>query len=230
MEKRKIIKIDEDKCNGCGQCIPGCAEGALQIIDGKVRLVSEVLCDGLGACLGHCPQGAISIEEREAKAYDEEKAHEHKHVFAGCPGSKVMDLRKDKEPTRGNLAVAKLESQLGQWPVQIRLVPVTAPYFENADILIAADCVPFAYADFHQDLLKDRVLLVGCPKLDDLQNYEDKLIQILQNNNIKSITYAHMEVPCCFGLIAVIKTAISKAKKEIPFQEVNISIRGEKIK
>ncbi len=194
MTKRKIIKIDETKCNGCGLCVPNCAEGALRIINGKARLVSEVSCDGLGACLGHCPQGAISIEDRETSS---------------GPGS---------------------GSRLRQWPVQIRLVPSNAPYLKDADVLIAADCVPFAYANFHEDLLKGKVLLIGCPKLDDAAYYREKITEILKENAIRSITYAHMEVPCCFGLIGAIKEAISVSGKKIPFKEIVIGIQGERIK
>jgi ferredoxin len=203
MAKRKIILINEEKCNGCALCIPNCPEGAIQIIDHKARLVSDLFCDGLGACLGHCPQGAITIEEREAVAYDEKKVKEHQ---AG-----------------GN-------TELSQWPVQLRLVPTHAPYFDQAHILIAADCVPFAYANFHQDLLKNKILLVGCPKLDDLALYAGKLKSIFTDNFIKSVTYAHMEVPCCFGLLAVIKEAISGSAKNIPFSDITISIKGEKLK
>jgi NAD-dependent dihydropyrimidine dehydrogenase PreA subunit len=230
MAKRKIIKIDEEKCNGCGQCIPNCQEGAIQIIDGKAKLVNDALCDGLGACLGHCPQGAISIEEREAQRFDENKVHAHSHGSGGCPGSKPMDLRKTKKPKAEQINAVRSESQLAQWPVQIKLVPVTAPYFENADILIAADCVPFAYANFHEDLLKEKILLVGCPKLDDIGLYKERITQILKNNRIKSVAYAHMEVPCCFGLIPVIKEAISQTGKSITFKEITISIKGEKSK
>jgi len=182
MPTRKIIAIDEKKCNGCGLCIPSCAQGAIQIVDHKARLISDLFCDGLGACLGHCPQGAISIEERQV-----------------------------------------------QWPVQLRLVPTRATYFEGADILITADCVPFAYADFHQDLSKGKILLVGCPKLDDLCLYKDKLRQIFLGNNIKSVTYAHMEVPCCFGLLPVINEALKGSGKKIPFGEITISIEGKKV-
>ena len=280
MAKRKIIKIDGTKCNGCGLCIPNCPEGAIQIIDGKAHLISDLFCDGLGACIGHCPQGAITIEEREAEEYDERKvienivkqgknvikAHlehlkehnqheylrqaidflkekniqvpfgeekgysEHAHGFSGCPGSKIMDFRKKGETPKKEKAVSKGESELKTWPVQLMLIPPTAPYLNNADLLIAADCVPFAYADFHQDLLKDKILLVGCPKLDDTQIYQEKINQILRQNNIKSITYAHMEVPCCFGLVSIISEAISQSAKVIPFQEVIISIKGQKIK
>lgn len=281
MSKRKIIKIDEEKCNGCALCIPNCPEGAIQIIDGKARLISDLFCDGLGACLGHCPQGAISIEEREAEEYDEKKvmanivkqgpntikAHlthlkEHNQMeylhqavgflkekglsnpmlesackghasagHSGCPGSKMMDFRK-KEPAAGKDQGRQVsaESQLRQWPVQLMLVPPYAPYLDNADILIAADCVPFAYASFHEDLLKGKMLLVGCPKLDDLDVYREKIIQMLKTNNIKSITYAHMEVPCCFGLVGLIQEAIAESGKQTPFKEIVISITGEKIK
>jgi NAD-dependent dihydropyrimidine dehydrogenase PreA subunit len=279
MQKRKIINIDEAKCNGCGLCVPNCPEGALQIIDGKARLISDLFCDGLGACIGHCPQGAINIEEREAEEYDESKvmanivkqgrniikAHlehlkSHKqdkylkqaiaylkerglenplekegkvhqgHMPSECPGLKVMDFRTKEKLQQTEQSAAKGVSALRQWPVQITLVPPFAPYLEGADLLIAADCVPFAYADFHQDLLKDKTLLVGCPKLDDLRLYEQKITQILKNNSIKSITYAHMEVPCCFGLVGIIKNAISASSKAMPFKEIVISIKGEKLK
>jgi ferredoxin len=270
MIKRKIIKIDEEKCNGCGQCIPNCPEGAIQIIDGKARLISDLFCDGLGACIGYCPQGAITIEEREANGYDEKKVMENvvkqgknvikahlEHLKAhnqsellkqaieylkeknieiptlgegGCPGSKIMDLRKKEGLINKEVAVSERISQLENWPVQIKLVSPLAPYLNGADLLIAADCVPFAYANFHQDLLKGKVLLVGCPKLDDLQLYQEKISQIVKNNQIKSITYMHMEVPCCFGLIGVIKQAISASGRDIPFQEITISIKGERLK
>jgi len=277
MTKRKIINIDEKKCNGCGLCLPNCPEGAIKIIDNKARLISDLFCDGLGACLGYCPQGAITIEEREAQPYDEDKvmanivkhgpnvikAHllhlqEHKELVylkqamdflkkkkinitfdqachhggntAGvCPGSRVVDLRKPQAAKSSSIS-QKQESELGQWPVQLRLVPTGAPYFEGADILIAADCVPFAYANFHEDLLKGKILLIGCPKLDDVSLYQEKLKQIFTQNNIKSVTYVHMEVPCCFGLLPVIEEAIRLSGKSIPFEEVIISIRGEKIK
>lgn len=281
MAKRKIIKIDEEKCNGCGLCIPNCPEGALQVIDGKARLVSDLFCDGLGACLGHCPQGAITIEEREAQEYDErkvmaniikqgvnvikahlehlrehnqgkylrqaidylkvkgiknpleevrQKGHKHPPVSAGCPASKIMNLRKKEETRAEKNDIPQGESHLQNWPVQIMLLPSFAPYLNNADLLIAADCVPFAYVDFHEDLLKGKVLLVGCPKLDDTQVYQEKISQILKNNYIKSITYAHMEVPCCFGLVDIINQAISNSGKDIPFREVIISIKGERLK
>jgi len=274
MTKRKIITIDEKKCNGCRACIPNCPEGAIQIIDNKARLISDLFCDGLGACIGHCPQGAISIEEREACAYDEKKvmanivkqglnvikAHlrhlkEHnesgylkqameflkeknihispEEIFAyqhethSCPGSKVIELKGKGQ--RAASAKVNINSELSQWPVQLRLVPAHAVYFDQADILIAADCVPFTYANFHQDLLKGKVLLVGCPKLDDLILYGDKLKQIFKDNKIKSITYVHMEVPCCFGLLPVIKEALDSSGKKIPLKEITISIKGDKL-
>ena len=267
MPRRKIITINEHKCNGCALCIPNCPEGAIQIIDQKARLISDLFCDGLGACIGYCPQGAITIEEREAVAYDEKKvmaniikqgpnvikAHlkhlqEHgesaylkqatdflkenkinvvlEQAADGCPGSRAIDLRKSRTDKSVS---AYLDSELSQWPVQLRLVPAHAPYFQDADLLIAADCVPFAYANFHQDLLKGKILLVGCPKLDDLALYKEKLEQIFRNNNIKSVTYAHMEVPCCFGLLPIIKEAISSMGKKIPFKDITITIKGEKI-
>jgi len=278
MSERKVIKIDVEKCNGCALCIPNCPEGALQIIDGKARLISDLFCDGLGACIGHCPQGAISTEEREAQKYDEKKvmanivtqgenvirAHlkhlkEHKakgylqealdylkenkikvnleksvsvakeNTPCGCPGAKLMDLKKESKASTEGKPYTKTESQLSQWPVQIMLLPPLAPFFEGADLLIAADCVPFAYADFHRDLLKGKVLLVGCPKLDDIKIYEEKLNQVFQHNNVESVTYAHMEVPCCSGLIPVIKSAIAQSGKQIPFKEITISIKGERI-
>jgi len=285
MAKRKIIKIDGKKCNGCSLCIPNCPEGAIQVIDGKARLISDLFCDGLGACLGHCPQGAITIVEREAQTYDERKvmanivthgpntitAHlrhlkEHGEVkllkeaiaylkekkisvdfeqqaqktpcghgtasaFGGCPGSKIMDFRK-KQDGLSKPAVAgsqKADSELRQWPVQLTLVSPMASYLQDSDLLIAADCVPFAYAGFHQDLLKGKMLLVGCPKLDDTQAYQKKLEQIFTHNTIKSVTYAHMEVPCCFGLTGVIESAIAESGKKIPLKEITISIQGEKI-
>lgn len=276
MAKRNIIKIDENKCNGCGLCIPNCPEGALQIIDGKARLISDLFCDGLGACIGHCPEDAITIEEREAEPYDEknvmenivkqgknvikahlqhlkdhgqeeylkqavdflkkkdidvphEEAHSHAmHAASSCPGLQVIDFGKKKTATASS-KTSKGISQLRQWPIQIMLVPPQAPYLKEADLLIAADCVPFAYADFHPNLLKGKVLLIGCPKLDDAEFYKNKLAQILKNNNIKSVTCAHMEVPCCFGLVQIVKSAIAESGKNIPFDGVTISIKGEKL-
>ncbi|MCX5704821.1 MAG: 4Fe-4S binding protein [Candidatus Omnitrophica bacterium] len=243
MAKRKIIKIDEAKCNGCGQCIPNCPEGAIQIVDNKARLISDLFCDGLGACIGYCPQAAITIEEREAEKYDECRVMEnivkqgkntiiahHAHGHAECPGAKVMEFKKEEPFTAHAPVAGAQESQLGQWPIQLMLVPVFVPFLDNADILIAADCVPFAYANFHQDLLKGKVLLVGCPKFDDIGLYTQKITQIIEHNNIKSITYAHMEVPCCFGLMPVIQQAISASGKIVSFCDVIISIKGDRLK
>jgi Pyruvate/2-oxoacid:ferredoxin oxidoreductase delta subunit len=233
MATRKIIKIDEEKCNGCALCIPNCAEGALQIVDGKAKLMSEKFCDGLGACLGHCPQDAITVIEREAEEFDEKaveaylhKKHEAeshpKPVFASCPSSKPMQFN-----TRGESgSVARAVSQLTQWPVQLKLVPIKAPYFQDADLLVAADCVPFAYANFHQDFIKGKVVIIGCPKLDDIQYYEEKLIEIFKSNSIKSVTVPYMEVPCCFGLVKAAEDAIAASGKNIPLKKIKIGIRG----
>lgn len=233
MSKRKVIHIDEAKCNGCGLCIPNCHEGALQIIDGKARLVSDSLCDGLGACLGHCPQGAITIEEREAQEFDESKVRTHAghahHGPSGCPGAKIMEFRREPRPAAPSATQARAaaESQLRQWPVQLMLVPSYAPFLNNADILIAADCVPFAYAGFHEGLLQGKVLLAGCPKFDDTRLYQEKIFQMLKHNVVRSITYARMEVPCCSGLTGIIQAAIAASGKEVPFKEVIIGIQGE---
>jgi NAD-dependent dihydropyrimidine dehydrogenase PreA subunit len=267
MTKRKIIKIDESRCDGCGLCVPNCQEGALKIINGKARLVSEVFCDGLGACLGHCPKGAITIEERDAQVFDEKAVAEHlahsrhSHGVFGCPGARVVDMRgedkgkgtqggreragggreatgeragKGRERTEGNAGWVSgnrpTASQLANWPVQIMLVPPTAPYLKDADILVASDCVPFAYADFHGELLKGKALLVGCPKLDDIDYYKEKILEILKANDIKSITCARMEVPCCSGLIGVIEEAIAASGKKVPFKEVVIGIKGRRLR
>ncbi|MGB7572372.1 MAG: 4Fe-4S dicluster domain-containing protein, partial [Thermodesulfobacteriota bacterium] len=215
MVTRKIVKIDEAKCNGCGLCIPNCAEGALRIVDGKAKLMSEKFCDGLGACLGHCPEDAITVIEREAEDFNEKavEAYLHKQkqsqpkpepqpapMFTGCPSSRAMHF---KVPETGTETVSTTPSvsQLTQWPVQLKLVPINAPYFQDADLLVAADCVPFAYPNFHQDFLKGKAVVVGCPKLDDAQFYKEKLTEIFKANSIKSVTVPYMEVPCCFGLV-----------------------------
>ncbi|TCL60897.1 4Fe-4S binding protein [Hydrogenispora ethanolica] len=236
MTMRKIIQIDEEKCNGCGLCVPSCAEGALQIIDGKARLVKDQYCDGLGACLGECPQGALQIIERDADEFNEDAVHQHlskrsagrepvKH--AGCPGSRMMVLREEpvSQPEQGLSSGPRPE--LRQWPVQLELVPVTAPYFKDADLLIAADCVPFAYPDFHRRFLKGRSLIIGCPKLDDSQGYLEKLTEIFRKNDLNSVTVAHMEVPCCFGLVRLVKEALQRSGAQVPFYEATITINGE---
>jgi Pyruvate/2-oxoacid:ferredoxin oxidoreductase delta subunit len=247
MATRKIVKIDEEKCNGCGLCIPNCAEGALQIVDGKAKLVSEKFCDGLGACLGHCPQDAIAVIEREAEDFDEKAVEAYLHkgmeakpqpqpqpqpepgpvpLFTGCPSSRPMQFKVPEsggELDSGGPSV----SMLSQWPVQLKLVPVNAPYFQNADLLVAADCVPFSYAHFHQDFLKEKAVVVGCPKLDDIQYYKEKLTEIVKTNSIKSVTVPYMEVPCCFGLVKATEDAIAASGKKITLKKIKISIRGE---
>jgi len=234
MAKRKIVNIDEEKCTGCGLCIPNCAEGALQIVNGKARLVKDIYCDGLGACLGHCPEGAISIEERDVKAFDEELTKKHleemkkieaKKLPCGCPGTAVKTL-KPREAKSEGLRV-KTESELTNWPVQLKLVPVDAPYLKNADLLIAADCVAFSYPDFHQDLLKGKPLIIGCPKLDEGDLYTEKLAEIFKVNNLKSVTVAHMEVPCCFGLNHIVSEAMKLSGKKISVKEITIGIQGD---
>jgi Pyruvate/2-oxoacid:ferredoxin oxidoreductase delta subunit len=239
MATRKIVKIDEEKCNGCGLCIPNCAEGALQIVDGKAKLMSEKFCDGLGACLGHCPEDAITVIEREADDFDEKAVEVHLHkqkqaqpkpqpapVFAGCPSSRAMHFKVPETQTE-TVSTTPSVSQLTQWPVQLKLVPINASYFQDADLLVAADCVPFAYPNFHQDFLKGKAVVVGCPKLDDVQFYKEKLIEILKANSIKSVTVPYMEVPCCFGLVKATEDAIVGSGKNIPLKKVKIGIRGD---
>jgi Fe-S-cluster-containing hydrogenase component 2 len=234
MAKRKIVQIDEEKCNGCGLCIPNCAEGALQIVDGKAKLMSEKFCDGLGACLGHCPEDAITVIETEAEDFDEKAVDFHLHkakpepqpAFSGCPSSRMMHF-KVAEPRIEASSTTPSVSRLSQWPVQLKLVPVNAPYFQDADLLVVADCVPFAYANFHQDFLKGKAVVVGCPKLDDIQYYREKLTEILKNNSIKSIAVPYMEVPCCFGLVKATEDAIKNSGKNIPLKKAKIGIRGE---
>lgn len=273
--KRDVINIDESKCNGCGQCVPNCAEGAIQVINGKARLISDLFCDGLGACVGHCPQGAMTIEKREAEPYDEKKvmknvvkggddvigAHidhlkthgqdeyvgqaleylaEHKIPYSkkedepmkekpcGCPGSRTMDFR-DKQPSpKQEESGARPISELRQWPVQLHLINPHAPYFKDADLAVVADCVPFAYADFHRRFLKDKALVIFCPKLDDAADaYVEKLTALLKDNNVKSVTIVHMEVPCCFGVEHIVREAVERSGKNIILKEYTISLRGE---
>jgi NAD-dependent dihydropyrimidine dehydrogenase PreA subunit len=261
---RKIVQIDEARCDGCGQCIPACAEGAIALVNGKARLSSDVLCDGLGACLGDCPQGAITVIERDAAAFDEAAVKAHldrlgrpavdghapppasaapsrprlavvgdapSPAAGGCPGSRPMTL-----PRRGLAVVPSAsgptlpqpggESQLGQWPVQLHLVPVNAPYFRNADLLVAADCVPFAYPRFHEDFLAGRALVVGCPKLDDLGAYVEKLGRIFATNDLKSVTVVRMEVPCCGGISTAAHRALAASGGKLPVRDVVVGVDG----
>jgi ferredoxin len=231
---RKIVKIDEEKCDGCGVCVPACAEGALQIVDGKAKLISEVYCDGLGACLGECPQGAITIEERESEAFDEEAAKHHLAAKAhaaddtlpcGCPSTTVSQFEPCVSPHA--IPESRPSSMLGHWPVQLTLVPPKAPFLQGADVVLAADCVPFAYGSFHQDFIKDHALLVACPKLDDFEAHQAKLTEILRQADLRSLTVVHMEVPCCSGLVHMARQAIATSGKDIPLKEMTIGIRGD---
>ena len=224
--KRRIIEIDEEKCTGCGICADACHEGAIGMVDGKAKLLREDYCDGLGDCLPACPVNAISFEEREAPAYDEQavlaaKQARDASLPCGCPGTQCKSL----EPA-ASTPTAKSESQLRQWPVQIKLVPVNAPYFDGADLLIAADCTAYAYGNFHNDFIRGRITLVGCPKL-DAGDYTEKLTSIIRENNIKSVTIVRMEVPCCGGLEFAAKQALQASGKFIPWQVVTISTDGQ---
>ena len=268
MVNRKIIKIDEEKCNGCGKCIPNCPEGALQIIDGKARLISDLFCDGLGACIGHCPEGAITIEEREAKPYDEKKVMENivkagkntiiahlKHlkdhgetkflnqaievlkqkgieipdleedkmeIPCGCPGAAIREVNTEANAANNT----EQASALRQWPVQLTLLPPQAPFFKNSDLLVSADCVPFANPNFHSKLLNGKSLVIGCPKLDDIEAYKEKIKSIIETNNINTITVAIMEVPCCQGLYNAVEQALDESGKRITLKKVIVGIDG----
>ena len=233
---RQIIKIDEEKCNGCGLCAEACHESAIAIIDGKAKLIRDDYCDGMGDCLPSCPTGAISFETREALPYDEvaveanikaKKAAEEitKHQ-GGCPGSRVRQMNRNNSCETANSSLAKMQSQLTNWPVQIKLAPITAPYFNGAKLLIAADCSAYAYANFHQEFVKGKITLIGCPKLDDI-DYSEKLTEIIKNNDIKGVTIVRMEVPCCGGLEMAAQKALQASGKFIPWQVVTISIDGE---
>ncbi len=228
---RKIIKIDEEKCNGCGICAEACHEGAIGIVNGKAKLLRDDYCDGLGACLPSCPTQAIGFEEREAEEYNETAVIENKNKamnakpHMGCPGtsSRVFDRQESKREDTSYETM--INSRLTQWPVQIKLVPINASYFENANLLIAADCTAYAYGDFHNKFIKNRITLIGCPKLDE-GDYSEKLTAILKNNKIKSVTIVRMEVPCCGGIENAAKTALAKSGKMIPWQVVTISTDG----
>jgi len=232
MVLRNIVKIDEEKCNGCGICINACAEGAIEIIDGKAKLISEIYCDGLGACLGHCPEDAITVEQRQADEFDEEatKAHlgEQKQAQLGaeavCPGIMARELRQKGESV--DSAAAPAASQLGNWPVQLKLLSPAAPCFADADLLLVADCVAFAMGDFHSRFLQDHTVAVGCPKLDDVEFYIEKVAAILKANTLKSLTVVHMEVPCCSGLTHIARQAVARSEAKMPFVDVTVDLRG----
>ena len=250
--RREIIRIDEEKCDGCEQCVDACEEGAIQIIDGVARLVKDSYCDGLGACIGECPQGALTIEVREASDFDEAAVRQHlaglvaKQIESqarpapvrppapsGCPGSRPQAIRPVPQPTPcpgtadGCGTSAKSPSALGNWPVQIHLMPVNAPYLQNARLLIAADCVPFAYADFHRKLLDGRVVMIGCPKLDDAGLYREKLAEVFRQNDLQEVMIGVMEVPCCFGLVMLVRQAMEDSGRTIPVSLTKIGIRGD---
>ncbi|MCX7703322.1 MAG: 4Fe-4S binding protein [Planctomycetota bacterium] len=237
-ERRKIVRIDEEKCDGCGNCVVNCPEGALKIIGGKARLVKESFCDGLGACIGECPTGALTIEERQAEPFDEEAVRERikeermkeEPLPCGCPGSTVMEVKKEKRRNKEKRIVCREESipsRLRNWPIQIHLVPPNAPYLKEAELLVAADCTPCAFADFHYRFLNNRILLLGCPKLHDAEFYRLKLYRIFKENDIKSVDVVFMEVPCCYGLVHLIQKAIAESKKKIPLKLTKVGIDGE---
>lgn len=245
---RKIVTIDPDKCDGCGLCVPSCAEGAIKLVDGKAVLSADNLCDGLGACLGECPRDAIHIEEREADEFDEAAvakhlaaqgkpapvhqqapqppAAAHSHGGGGCPGSRAMSFA---PPTAApeTAPSGSRQSQLAQWPVQLHLVSTTAPYFQGADLLITADCVPVAYAGYHEDFLKGKAVVMGCPKLDDNNFYTQKLTELFAKSDIRSITVLKMEVPCCGGIAMAARQALAASGKQIGYREVTIGIQGQ---
>ncbi|MBL7104332.1 MAG: 4Fe-4S binding protein [Bacteroidales bacterium] len=248
--KRDIIKIDEELCDGCGLCIPNCHEGALQIIDEKARLISDLMCDGLGDCIGHCPKGAITIEQREAEPYDEiaviikpenlikkeENMVEESTCSGGCPGSMPVDFNINIEQMN-KAALPKTEQQTSQsaselrhWPVQMHLINPATSYFKNSDLLLAADCVAFSMGDFHQNYLKGKTLIIACPKLDSgIETYIAKIISLIDDAKINTITVMMMEVPCCSGLLQIVKTATSQAKRKVPVKAMIIGIKGEVI-
>ncbi len=239
--KRKIIEIDDERCDGCGQCVPACAEGAIEIIDGKAHIVAEKYCDGLGACLGECPNDALTVVEREADDFDEEAVEAYlketgqaeqqaeQPLPGGCPSAQIQTFIPTTPCQAANAPVAQTNtaSALSHWPIQINLVPPNALFLKGADLLIAADCTPVAYPNFHQDFLQGKVVMVGCPKFDDVQGYIQKLTDIFRTADIRSITTVVMEVPCCSGLPTIIKNAMDASGKNIPVEEVVISTRGE---
>ena len=229
---RKIVRIDEDKCDGCGLCVPDCAEGAIQVIDGKAKLLAENLCDGLGACLGVCPRDAITIEERPADEFDEAAVQAAKTAAekpadlpCGCPGSMARTLSPKTAPSPQQSAART--SRLSHWPVQLTLVPTSGAMWNDADVLISADCVAVAMPDFHERLLAGRAVVVACPKLDDVGPYTEKLTHIFADNSIKSVTVAHMEVPCCTGIVMAAKAALdASGRTDIPFSDITVGVDG----
>lgn len=238
---RNIVHIDEDKCNGCGLCVNACLEGAIELIDGKAKLVSDEYCDGLGNCLPECPTDAISIIERESKAFDEEAvnkkiaANNAPKMACGCPGTAEQKIERGNAPSSNqNITETKvventnfdMSSQLNQWPIQIKLVNPEASFLDGANLLIAADCTAYAYGNFHNEFIKGHVTVIGCPKLDDNNYYKEKLTEILRKNNIKSITVVRMEVPCCSGIVASVKSAMLESQTIVPYKEVTVSIKG----
>jgi Pyruvate/2-oxoacid:ferredoxin oxidoreductase delta subunit len=242
--KRKIIQIDEEKCNGCGVCVPSCAEGAIQIVDGKAKLLAEKFCDGLGACLGECPQDALKVIEREAEDFDENAVEEHLKsagparkeepaaMPCGCPSANIQSFAPGKGCQETNQPVSQghTPSALTHWPVQIRLVPPTAPFLKGADLLVAADCTPLAYPNFHRDFLNGKVVMLGCPKFDDAQAYIQKFADIFNTAGVKSVEVVTMEVPCCQGLPMIVKKGLEISGKKIPLSQVIISTRGDVLK
>jgi len=241
---RKIVEIDDERCDGCGQCVPACAEGAIQVVDGKAKLVSEIYCDGLGACLGECPQDALKIIEREAERFDEEAVAEFLKsqdpaegaaeavMPCGCPSTQVQHFPSPAggQKVTGPASTQHTMSALSNWPVQIKLVPPGAPFLREATLLVAAACTPFAYPNFHQDFLQGKVVLVGCPKFDEVQEAVQKLSEIFHGADIQRITTLVMEVPCCQGLPMIVEKAMEQAGKQIPLEQVMISARGEVLK
>jgi NAD-dependent dihydropyrimidine dehydrogenase PreA subunit len=234
MAVRNIVKIDKEKCNGCGLCVNACAEGAIKIVDGKARLISETYCDGLGACIGHCPEDAITVETREAADFDEEATKKHlaeqqqarTQADFVCPGLMAQQLKNNADAPDNRPAQA-VQSQLRHWPVQLKLLSPNAPCFQNADLLLVADCVPFAMGNFHDMLLKDHSVAVGCPKLDNAEFYIEKLAEILRANKLKSLTVVHMEVPCCFGLTHIAREAVARSGVKMSFEDVTIDLHGK---
>lgn len=226
---RKIIKIDQEKCNGCGACANACHEGAIDMVDGKAKLTRENYCDGLGDCLPACPTGAISFEEREAPAYDEAAVLASKqqkaHLPCGCPGTQSKSIQRDYDTDACAVTNTTVTSQLAQWPVQIKLMPIQSPYYDNANLLVAADCTAYAYGNFHNEFIRNHITLIGCPKLDE-GDYTEKLTAIIKNNNIKSVTIVRMEVPCCGGIENAVKNALQASGKFIPWNVVTISTDG----